>query len=170
MIQYINDRLMFGYIRDNDVPNDKYKYRNITSWGSEEYDSDLEEKVKIVPKVTESNTKMKYYVDLGEKARSDVIIYYKTVDGTAKAGKDYESKSGTLIFKQGKQESKEFEITIINDSDFEIEEKLYVEFSGPNIDTFKIQGIIKPDEDKDPNKAKPDLTTKETKYNDDKVN
>ena len=164
---YINDRIFRGDIIENDVPNDKYKYRNITSWGSEEYDSDLEEKVKIVPKVTESNTKMKYIVNLGEKARSDVIINYKTVDGTAKAGKDYESKSGKLIFKQGKQESKEFKITINDDSDFEIEEKLYVEFSGPNIDTFKIQGIIKPDNDKDPNKAKPDLTIEGTKYNDD---
>ena len=162
-----NTLLMFGYIRDNDTNPDDYIYRNITSWGSEEYDSDLKEKVKIVPKVTEGNTKMKYYVDLGEEARSNVKIYYKTVDGTAKAGVDYESKSGTLEFTKGKQESKEFEITIINDSDFEIEEKLYVEFSGPNIDTFKIQGIIKPDEDKDTSQTKPDLTTKETTYNDD---
>ena len=111
---------------------------------------------------------MKFELNLGEKARSKVIINYETLndESSAEAGEDYVSKSGQLIFNKGEQKS-DFEITIKDDSVFEVEEKIVVQFSGKNIGTFSTFGIIKPDDDEDTSITQPDLTTKETSYNDD---
>ena len=151
--QNINDRTFSGAIIENDEQNDKIPEKYIYN------------KLKInIPEVTEGNTNMNFELDLGEKAKSKVIINYNIVGGTAKAGKDYVSTSGQLIFNKGEQKS-DFNIKIKDDSDFEVEETIIVEFSGNDIRTIRSEGMIQPDNDEDPNQIKPDLTTNGTSYN-----
>lgn len=150
-----NTLLMSGYIWNDDTNPDDYIYKNATTNS---------------PEVTEANTKMKFNVDLGEKAKSKITINYRTLDdkSTATPGKnkDYVSKSGQIIFNKDERYS-DFEITIKDDTDFEAKEKIVLELSGDKINTFRAEGYIKPDSDADPNSAKPNLTTNETSYNHD---
>lgn len=45
-------------------------------------------------------------VSLSKKAKGDVSVAYKTVDGSAKAGKDYEKRSGKVTIKKGRTTAK----------------------------------------------------------------
>lgn len=54
-----------------------------------------------------------------------VCVDYKTEDGTACAGPDYEHVEGTLIFRPGERE-KTISITIIDDEVFEEDEHFYI--------------------------------------------
>ncbi|OQR66938.1 sodium/calcium exchanger 1-like, partial [Tropilaelaps mercedesae] len=56
---------------------------------------------------------------------STVCVDYKTEDGTACAGPDYEHVEGTLIFRPGERE-KTISITIIDDEVFEEDEHFYI--------------------------------------------
>ncbi|KAF8785173.1 Sodium/calcium exchanger 3 like protein [Argiope bruennichi] len=60
-----------------------------------------------------------------------VAVDYKTEDGTANAGSDYEEAEGTLIFGPGETE-KQFFITVIDDDVFEEDEHFYVRLSNPH--------------------------------------
>lgn len=60
-----------------------------------------------------------------------VAVNYRTEDGTANAGSDYEEAEGTLIFGPGETE-KEFFITVIDDDVFEEDEHFYVRLSNPH--------------------------------------
>ncbi|GIX86543.1 hypothetical protein CEXT_726831 [Caerostris extrusa] len=60
-----------------------------------------------------------------------VAVNYKTEDGTANAGSDYEEAEGTLIFGPGETE-KQFFITVIDDDVFEEDEHFYVRLSNPH--------------------------------------
>nr|XP_032818845.1 sodium/calcium exchanger 3-like isoform X2 [Petromyzon marinus] len=54
-----------------------------------------------------------------------VYVRYKTEDGTAKAGSDYEYSEGTLVFKAGETQ-KEINVGIIDDDIFEEDEHFFV--------------------------------------------
>ncbi|XP_078724390.1 sodium/calcium exchanger 3 isoform X5 [Lampetra fluviatilis] len=56
---------------------------------------------------------------------SVVYVRYKTEDGTAKAGSDYEYSEGTLVFKAGETQ-KEINVGIIDDDIFEEDEHFFV--------------------------------------------
>ncbi|XP_053305003.1 sodium/calcium exchanger 1-like isoform X2 [Spea bombifrons] len=59
-----------------------------------------------------------------------VQVDYRTEDGTANAGSDYESAEGTLIFQAG-EVKKELRLGIIDDDVFEEDEHFYVQLSNP---------------------------------------
>lgn len=59
-----------------------------------------------------------------------VAVDYRTEDGTANAGSDYEEAQGTLIFGPGETQ-KQFFITVIDDDVFEEDEHFYVRLSNP---------------------------------------
>lgn len=57
-------------------------------------------------------------------------VDYRTVEGTAKAGSDYTTRSGTLTFAAGEEE-KSFNVPIASDSSDEPNETFTVELSNP---------------------------------------
>lgn len=57
---------------------------------------------------------------------------YRTEDGTANAGSDYEFAEGTLLFKPG-EALKEITVGIIDDDIFEEDEYFYVHLSNPRV-------------------------------------
>ncbi|XP_052769967.1 sodium/calcium exchanger 1-like isoform X2 [Mya arenaria] len=61
-----------------------------------------------------------------------LYVDYKTEDGTANAGSDYEFTEGTLIFYPG-EVHKQFPLTVIDDDLFEEDEHLYVRLSNLRI-------------------------------------
>nr|XP_046914967.1 sodium/calcium exchanger 3-like [Dermatophagoides farinae]XP_046914975.1 sodium/calcium exchanger 3-like [Dermatophagoides farinae]XP_046914982.1 sodium/calcium exchanger 3-like [Dermatophagoides farinae]XP_046914989.1 sodium/calcium exchanger 3-like [Dermatophagoides farinae]XP_046914997.1 sodium/calcium exchanger 3-like [Dermatophagoides farinae]XP_046915005.1 sodium/calcium exchanger 3-like [Dermatophagoides farinae]XP_046915013.1 sodium/calcium exchanger 3-like [Dermatophagoides farina len=61
----------------------------------------------------------------GPDLDSSIIVHYRTEDGTAKAGTDYEPASGSIIFGPG-ESYKQIILTIINDDEFEEDEHFYV--------------------------------------------
>ncbi|CAK9293901.1 unnamed protein product [Gordionus sp. m RMFG-2023] len=65
-------------------------------------------------------------VRMGGDFNSVIKVDYETRNGTAKAGEDYGSTKGTLIFEKGKIEAT-FSVPIINDELFEEDEYFYVD-------------------------------------------
>jgi solute carrier family 8 (sodium/calcium exchanger) len=63
-------------------------------------------------------------------ARGQVIVPFKTIDGTAKEEKDYVSQNGELIF-QNEETKATIYIEIINDDEYEKSEEFYVELGMP---------------------------------------
>ncbi|KAL2079497.1 hypothetical protein ACEWY4_025241 [Coilia grayii] len=61
-----------------------------------------------------------------------VKVDFRTEDGTANAGSDYEFAEGTLLFKPG-ENLKEVTVGIIDDDIFEEDEYFYVRLSNPRI-------------------------------------
>lgn len=59
-------------------------------------------------------------------------VDYRTEDGTANAGSDYEFAEGTLVFKPG-ETLKEFPVGVIDDDIFEEDEHFYVHLSNPRV-------------------------------------
>ncbi|XP_074662888.1 sodium/calcium exchanger 1-like [Tubulanus polymorphus] len=69
-----------------------------------------------------------------------VYVDYKTEDGTANAGSDYEFAEGSIVFYPG-ETHKQFPITIIDDEIFEEDEHFYVRLS--NIRIGDTDGMFK---------------------------
>ena len=65
---------------------------------------------------------------MGGNLNNTVYTDYRTEDGTANAGSDYEFAEGTLIFHPG-EVHKQFPITVIDDDIFEEDEHFYVRLS-----------------------------------------
>ncbi|KAK8389142.1 hypothetical protein O3P69_020845 [Scylla paramamosain] len=63
-------------------------------------------------------------------ARGRVVVPYKTEDGTAKAGKDYDEAEGELIFENNETE-KFIEIKIIEEDSYEKDVLFYVDIGEP---------------------------------------
>ncbi|XP_077962534.1 sodium/calcium exchanger 1 isoform X1 [Gasterosteus aculeatus] len=61
-----------------------------------------------------------------------VMVDYRTEDGTANAGSDYEFAEGTLLFKPG-ETLKEITVGVIDDDIFEEDEYFYVHLSNPRV-------------------------------------
>ncbi|HEY2840404.1 MAG TPA: Calx-beta domain-containing protein [Pirellulales bacterium] len=74
------------------------------------------------------DSKMTFTVNLTGAPSQTVTVDYGTVDGTAKAGSDYEAASGTLTFNAG-ETAKSFDVTIHGDDTFEQDEQFSVAFS-----------------------------------------
>ncbi|XP_035214860.1 sodium/calcium exchanger 3-like isoform X2 [Stegodyphus dumicola] len=67
-----------------------------------------------------------------------VAVDYRTEDGTANAGSDYEEAEGTLIFGPGETQ-KQFFITVIDDDVFEEDEHFYVRLLNPRYTIDKME-------------------------------
>ncbi|KAK5966618.1 hypothetical protein GCK32_017389, partial [Trichostrongylus colubriformis] len=63
-------------------------------------------------------------------ARGEVSIPYKTVDGQAKAGADYEHQEGIIRF-DDEQIKAEIHIPIVNDDEYEKSEEFFIELGEP---------------------------------------
>ncbi|XP_039525484.1 solute carrier family 8 member 4b [Pimephales promelas] len=68
----------------------------------------------------------------GGDAGCTVKVDYRTEDGTANAGSDYEFAEGTIVFKPN-ENLKEITVGIIDDDIFEEDEYFYVRLSNPRI-------------------------------------
>ncbi|VDP47680.1 unnamed protein product [Soboliphyme baturini] len=82
--------------------------------------------------VTESDGSVSIKVVRTSGARGRVLIPYKTVEGTAKGGSDFEVKSGDLIF-EDEEIDKLITIGIFNDSEYEKTKVFYVELGDPTL-------------------------------------
>ena len=75
----------------------------------------------------------------GGDLNKTLYVDYKSEDGTANAGSDYESAEGTIIF-YPMETHKQFPVTIIDDDVFEEDEHFYVRLS--NLRTGDSQGMF----------------------------
>lgn len=94
-----------------------------------------------------TNTTFRFYVDLSGATSNKVSVAYTTVDGTAKANKDYVPKSGTLTF-DANQTNSYIDVTVIGDSLRQSDQTFYVQLSNPTggtLNTDKGTGTIKND-------------------------
>lgn len=80
----------------------------------------------------------------GGDGGSTFYVDYKTEDGSANAGSDYEYSEGTLIFKPGETQ-KEIKIGIIDDDIFEEDEHFFVRLM--NLSVGDAEGMFEPDGD-----------------------
>ena len=78
---------------------------------------------------------------MGGNVNNTVYVDYRTEDGTANAGSEYEFAEGTLIFHPGELH-KQFPITVIDDDIFEEDEHFYVRLS--NIRVGDADGVFPP--------------------------
>ncbi|XP_029381720.1 solute carrier family 8 member 4b isoform X1 [Echeneis naucrates] len=70
-----------------------------------------------------------------------VKVDYRTEDGTANAGSDYEFAEGTLLFKPG-ENLKEITVGVIDDDIFEEDEYFYVHLSNPRVVGYPEIGTV----------------------------
>lgn len=75
-------------------------------------------------------TNFTFTVTLSPASTQKVTVQYETADGTATAGYDYTSTSGTLTFKAG-QTSKAVTVKVIGDKVIESDETFFVNLSSP---------------------------------------
>ena len=73
---------------------------------------------------------LKFVASLDYAPEFEVTVDYRTVDGTAVAGQDYESKSGTLTFAEGKR-SKYIRVRVCHDGIDESTETMTLQLSNP---------------------------------------
>ena len=79
---------------------------------------------------TGTTTQLMFKVRLSARGGQNVSVDYKTRDGTATAGLDYEPKSGTLIFMPDMVEQT-VGVTVYGDATPEPDEFLFLDFSNP---------------------------------------
>ncbi|MFT3857286.1 MAG: Calx-beta domain-containing protein [Aquabacterium sp.] len=97
--------------------------------------------------VNEAAGTLTYKVTLSNPSAGTVTVNYGTADGTAKAGSDYESSSGSLSFQAGQTE-KLITVKVLNDSVYEGAEAFLVNLSAPSgaaITTGSLTTIIRDD-------------------------
>jgi serralysin len=70
-----------------------------------------------------------FTVSLSAASAVSVSLNYATANGSAKAGEDYDAKSGTVVFSPG-QTSKTVSVEVRGDRKFEGQEVFYVNLSG----------------------------------------
>ncbi|XP_053545067.1 sodium/calcium exchanger 2 isoform X2 [Bombina bombina] len=78
----------------------------------------------------------------GGEGTSTFYVDYKTEDGSANAGSDFEYSEGTLIFKPGETQ-KELKVGIIDDDIFEEDEHFFVRLM--NLRVGDAEGMFEPD-------------------------
>lgn len=112
------------------------------------------------PKISVSNVSLvegapgttkvaKFKVTLSKPAPKKVTVDYETVDGRAKAGKDYIARSGTLTFRTG-TDKEVVKVTVKGEGLYELNEAFFLKVSDPTrarIDDAKGKGAIKNDDD-----------------------
>ena len=87
--------------------------------------------------VESPGTSLRFPVTLDAPAESVVSVHYRTSDGTAVAGADYEAASGTLIFEPG-QTSKTVSVAVLDDALDEGSETFTLAFSNPNPSSVRL--------------------------------
>ena len=94
----------------------------------------------------------------GGNINNTVYVDYRTEDGTANAGSDFEYAEGTLAFQPGEQH-KQFSIHILDDDIFEEDEHFYVRLS--NIRVGNADGLFTNDDEASSNVqlANPSMAT-----------
>jgi len=97
----------YQVILDDDVIGFKYGYGNVVLEGDEN-----------------STSKVEIALELSQAFNHDVVVHYKTIDDSAKAGEDYKYSEGDISFKAG-ETWKTFEIPVIGDK---LKESLYENF------------------------------------------
>ena len=76
------------------------------------------------------NSTFRFEVRLDVVNTQQVTVDFQTVEGTAKAGEDFEAQSGTLVFEPGDL-IQEIEVPIVIDEGLEADEQFTVELSNP---------------------------------------
>jgi hypothetical protein len=71
----------------------------------------------------------------------NLSVNYATADGTATAGQDYTSTSGTLNFSNG-ETAKIFQIPIVNDDTTEPDETFTIALNSPNVETLGAPSLM----------------------------
>lgn len=97
-------------------------------------------------------TTLSFPVSLSAASKLPVTVSYATAGGTAAAGSDYQSASGTLTFAPG-EVSKAIAVAVDGDTAFEPDETLSVTLSGPvnaTLDRATATGTIKNDDKQKP--------------------
>jgi len=87
---------------------------------------------------------IRFYVDLSEASDKQVSVEYNTSDGSAKAGSDFKTATGTLTFQPGERELS-VDVTVMGDSLRQSEQTFYVQLSNPSdckISVDKATGTI----------------------------
>ena len=85
--------------------------------------------IRDAPAVDEGDT-AEFVATLSAASESEVTATYRTVDGTAQGGVDYESATGTLRFDAGVTEQT-LSVSVLDDEMAESEESFSVELSNP---------------------------------------
>lgn len=85
------------------------------------------------------NSTFRFYISLSVKNTTDISINYKTVDGTALAGKDYTALSGTLNI-PANQSSAYIDVTVLPDSLRQPDQTFYLELSSAKNATISGSG------------------------------
>ncbi|OCT81724.1 sodium/calcium exchanger 1 [Xenopus laevis] len=83
-------------------------------------------------RVSESVGTTKVKVVRGSGARGKVVIPYKTMEGTAKAGEDYLEVAGKVEF-QNDETSRLIEIQVIDDEEYEKNKSFFIELGEPEM-------------------------------------
>ena len=73
----------------------------------------------------ESDGEVAFQVSISVAGTADVTVDYATSDGTARAGSDYTSTSGTLTFPQGSTSSQSIRVPVLDDGADEEEEETF---------------------------------------------
>src|SRR5579862_264460 len=84
----------------------------------------------ILQNRADSNSQFRFYVGLNRAASAPTTINYKTVDGTALAGKDYFAASGSVTINTGESQAY-IDITITGDSLRKAMQQFYLQLSNP---------------------------------------
>lgn len=95
-----------------------------------------------------TNTTLSFTVSLSAATPLPVTVGYSTANGSATAGADFTSATGTLSFKPG-ETSKTIQVTVIGDTSFEPDETFTVTLSNPvnaTIGTGSATGTIQNDD------------------------
>ncbi len=84
-----------------------------------------------------TNSAFRFYINLAATATAKVSVDYTTVAGTATAGKDFLSQSGTVSIDAG-QNSVWVDITVTGDSLRQADQQFYVQLSNPKGCTLSV--------------------------------
>jgi len=96
--------------------------------------------VSVVEGAAETTGEAVFTVTLSEASTETVTVNFTTADGSAAAGTDYQTYSGTLTFSPGQTEQL-IAVTVVGDGDAEINEMFTVDLSGAvNADLGDAQG------------------------------
>lgn len=85
------------------------------------------------PEISEGDrgkTSVEFEFDLSRPAPEEITIDYQTVDGSARAGQDYEAKSGSVTFVEG-QTKASVSVNILGDKDIEAMESFSLSIDAP---------------------------------------
>uniref|UniRef100_A0A3Q2W9X6 Solute carrier family 8 member 2b n=1 Tax=Haplochromis burtoni TaxID=8153 RepID=A0A3Q2W9X6_HAPBU len=108
-----------------------------------------ESNIRLLIQLTEiilcniSSVTVFYFCCLGGLGENTFYVDYRTEDGSANAGSDYEYTEGTLVFKPG-ETCKEIKIGIIDDDIFEEDEHFFVRLL--NLRVGDAEGMFESDE------------------------